>query len=200
MGVGKSCLLHQFTDHRFVSDSPHTIGVEFGTRTITVKGKQIKLQVWDTAGQERFRAVTRSYYRGAVGALLVYDITRRSSFTHLSGWLSDCRNLTNPQTVIMLIGNKIDIEDSRQVETKEAQEWATENGLLFLETSAKTGQNIEDTFIRTAELIYKGVEDGSIPTNSADGYGVVQKPAVDSSSPGKPNSQKPQNDDSECVC
>uniref|UniRef100_A0A8V1AFC5 RAB14, member RAS onco family n=1 Tax=Gallus gallus TaxID=9031 RepID=A0A8V1AFC5_CHICK len=110
MGVGKSCLLHQFTEKKFMADCPHTIGVEFGTRIIEVSGQKIKLQIWDTAGQERFRAVTRSYYRGAAGALMVYDITRRSTYNHLSSWLTDARNLTNPNTVIILIGNKADLE------------------------------------------------------------------------------------------
>uniref|UniRef100_A0A0M3IX72 Ras-related protein Rab-14 n=1 Tax=Ascaris lumbricoides TaxID=6252 RepID=A0A0M3IX72_ASCLU len=84
-----------------MADCPHTIGVEFGTRIIEVSGQKIKLQIWDTAGQERFRAVTRSYYRGAAGALMVYDITRRSTYNHLSSWLTDARNLTNPNTVII---------------------------------------------------------------------------------------------------
>jgi len=86
-----------------MADCPHTIGVEFGTRIIEVSGQKIKLQIWDTAGQERFRAVTRSYYRGAAGALMVYDITRRSTYNHLSSWLTDTRNLTNPSTVSLVI-------------------------------------------------------------------------------------------------
>eukprot|EP00960_Hanusia_phi_P031713 749446-Hanusia_phi.AAC.6 len=97
MGVGKSCLLQQFTEKRFPEDQPHTIGIEFGTRVCEVNGKVIKLQIWDTAGQERFRAVTRSYYRGAAGAIMVYDITTRSSFNHLATWLTDARNHTNPR-------------------------------------------------------------------------------------------------------
>ncbi|MCQ6473241.1 GTP-binding protein, partial [Vibrio parahaemolyticus] len=119
-GVGKSCLLLQFTDKRFQPVHDLTIGVEFGARMITIDGKQIKLQIWDTAGQERFRAVTRSYYRGAAGALMVYDITRRSTYNHLSSWLTDARNLTNPNTVIILIGNKADLEAQRDVTYEEA--------------------------------------------------------------------------------
>mmetsp|Transcript_29199 Transcript_29199/g.81680 ORF Transcript_29199/g.81680 Transcript_29199/m.81680 type:complete len:232 (-) Transcript_29199:324-1019(-) len=130
MGVGKSCLLHNFTEGKFVPDSPHTIGVEFGTRIIEVQGKKIKLQIWDTAGQERFRAVTRSYYRGAAGALLVYDISRRATFNHLTSWLTDARNLTTPNTIIMLIGNKADLDDQRDVTFEEAQAFADENGSL----------------------------------------------------------------------
>ncbi len=86
-----------------MADCPHTIGVEFGTRIVEVSGQKIKLQIWDTAGQERFRAVTRSYYRGAAGALMVYDVTRRSTYNHLSSWLTDARNLTNPNTVIFTL-------------------------------------------------------------------------------------------------
>ncbi|XP_010569061.1 PREDICTED: ras-related protein Rab-14 isoform X2 [Haliaeetus leucocephalus] len=132
MGVGKSCLLHQFTEKKFMADCPHTIGVEFGTRIIEVSGQKIKLQIWDTAGQERFRAVTRSYYRGAAGALMVYDITRRSTYNHLSSWLTDARNLTNPNTVIILIGNKADLEAQRDVTYEEAKQFAEENGVFFL--------------------------------------------------------------------
>ena len=90
-GVGKSCLMHKFTKEIFMPDYPTTIGVDFGARTIKVFGEKIKLQIWDTAGQERFRAVTRSYYRGAAGALMVYDVTRRSTYNHLSSWLTDAR-------------------------------------------------------------------------------------------------------------
>lgn len=121
-----------------LANCPHTIGVEFGTRIIEVDDKKIKLQIWDTAGQERFRAVTRSYYRGAAGALMVYDITRRSTYNHLSSWLTDTRNLTNPNTVIFLIGNKSDLEGTREVTYEEAEEFAKEHDLMFLEASAMT--------------------------------------------------------------
>jgi len=162
MGVGKSCLLHQFTENKFVPDSPHTIGVEFGTRIVDVMGKKIKLQIWDTAGQERFRAVTRSYYRGAAGALLVYDITRRITYNHLTSWLTDARNLTNPNTVIMLIGNKKDLDAQRDVTYEEAAAFAKENGLIFIESSAKTGENVEEAFLKTAKLIYQSVQEGNV--------------------------------------
>uniref|UniRef100_A0A8I5UAL6 Ras-related protein Rab-14 n=1 Tax=Pongo abelii TaxID=9601 RepID=A0A8I5UAL6_PONAB len=155
MGVGKSCLLHQFTEKKFMADCPHTIGVEFGTRIIEVSGQKIKLQIWDTAGQERFRAVTRSYYRGAAGALMVYDITRRSTYNHLSSWLTDARNLTNPNTVIILIGNKADLEAQRDVTYEEAKQFAEENGLLFLEASAKTLQ-VKENHLKDYLLGIKG--------------------------------------------
>ncbi|XP_043475215.1 ras-related protein Rab-14 isoform X2 [Leptopilina heterotoma] len=160
MGVGKSCLLHQFTEKKFMADCPHTIGVEFGTRIIEVAGQKIKLQIWDTAGQERFRAVTRSYYRGAAGALMVYDITRRSTYNHLSSWLTDTRNLTNPSTVIFMIGNKSDLEEQRDVTYEEAKQFADDNGLMFVEASAKTGHNVEEAFLETAKKIFQSIADG----------------------------------------
>uniref|UniRef100_A0A665VZH4 Ras-related protein Rab-14 n=1 Tax=Echeneis naucrates TaxID=173247 RepID=A0A665VZH4_ECHNA len=176
MGVGKSCLLHQFTEKKFMADCPHTIGVEFGTRIIEVSGQKIKLQIWDTAGQERFRAVTRSYYRGAAGALMVYDITRRSETTSLS-LTSDC--LTPPVCVqvIILIGNKADLEAQRDVTYEEAKQFAEENGLLFLEASAKTGENVEDAFLEAAKKIYQNIQDGSLDLNAAES-GVQHKPSA----------------------
>lgn len=105
--------------------------MEFGTKIIEVGGKKIKLQIWDTAGQERFRAVCRSYYRGAMCALLVYDISRRVTFQHLISWLSDARNLTSPETIIMLIGSKRDLDQQREVSYEEAAQFARDNGLFF---------------------------------------------------------------------
>merc|ERR1711874_118615 len=153
MGVGKSCLLHQFTEKKFMADCPHTIGVEFGSKIIPVGGKTVKLQIWDTAGQERFRSVTRSYYRGAAGALLVYDITSRESFNALSNWLTDARTLASPAIVILLVGNKEDLEDEREVTFLEASRFAQEHDLVFCETSAKTGENVEEAFLKCSKTI-----------------------------------------------
>ncbi len=117
-----------------------TIGVEFGARLITIDNQQIKLQIWDTAGQESFRSITRSYYRDAAGALLVYDITRRETFNHLERWLEEARQNGNPNMSIMLIGNKSDLEHRRAVSTKEGEVFASSNRLIFLETSAKSAR------------------------------------------------------------
>ncbi|KAH3763745.1 Rab GTPase [Pelomyxa schiedti] len=180
-GVGKSCLLHQFTEKKFISDCPHTIGVEFGTRIIEVNSKKVKLQIWDTAGQERFRAVCRSYYRGAAGALLCYDISRRVTFNHLTSWLTDARNLTSASTVIMLIGSKSDLEDQREVTYAEAKEFADQHGLQFTETSAKTGSNVEESFLRTAQLIFQGIQvNPETPTTTTDNPPIRGGPAPDS--------------------
>merc|ERR1712060_632901 len=131
-GIGKSCLLLQFTDKRFRAEHDMTIGVEFGHRLAELDGQKIKLQIWDTAGQEAFRSITRAYYRGAAGALLVYDITRRDTFQHLSRWLEEARQNGNQNMTIMLIGNKCDLEHKREVTPEEGAKFAQENGLLFM--------------------------------------------------------------------
>ncbi|XP_054568912.1 ras-related protein Rab-4A isoform X3 [Eptesicus fuscus] len=128
-GTGKSCLLHQFIEKKFKDDSNHTIGVEFGSKIINVGGKYVKLQIWDTAGQERFRSVTRSYYRGAAGALLVYDITSRETYNALTNWLTDARMLASQNIVIILCGNKKDLDADREVTFLEASRFAQENGV-----------------------------------------------------------------------
>merc|ERR1712118_440126 len=170
-GVGKSCLLLQFTDKRFRADHDLTIGVEFGARLVTIDSKQIKLQIWDTAGQESFRSITRSYYRGAAGALLVYDITRRETFNHLANWLEDARQHANPNMTIMLIGNKSDLTHRRAVTTEEGQQFAQEHGLVFMETSAKTAHNVEEAFINTASNIYTKIEQGVFDVSN-ESYGI----------------------------
>jgi Ras-related protein Rab-2A len=163
-GVGKSCLLLQFTDKRFQPVHDLTIGVEFGARMISVADTQVKLQIWDTAGQESFRSITRSYYRGAAGALLVYDITRRDTFQHLGRWLEEAKQHAQPSMVILLIGNKNDLEHRRAVSTDEGKAFADANGLLFMETSAKTAYNVEQAFLKTAEEIYNKIQGGEIGT------------------------------------
>eukprot|EP00002_Diphylleia_rotans_P006207 TRINITY_DN1554_c0_g1_i1.p1 TRINITY_DN1554_c0_g1~~TRINITY_DN1554_c0_g1_i1.p1 ORF type:complete len:207 (-),score=39.92 TRINITY_DN1554_c0_g1_i1:263-883(-) len=190
-GVGKSSILRQFTEKKFISDVPHTIGVEFGTRICDVNEKRIKLQIWDTAGQERFRAVTRSYYRGAIGALMVYDCTRRATFNHLSQWLTDARNLANPNTVIMLIGNKVDL-GNREVTFEEASRFAQENGLLYCETSARTGENVEEAFLRTARKIDETISTGGLQPHKIDPASNTKGSGVELGSDAK--------DDGGCAC
>jgi len=181
-GVGKSCLLLQFTDKRFQPVHDLTIGVEFGARMITIDNRQVKLQIWDTAGQESFRSITRSYYRGAAGALLVYDITRRETFNHLTRWLEEARQNANSSMVIMLIGNKSDLDHRRQVTKEEGEKFAKEHGLIFLETSAKTAANVEEAFISTAQKIYENIQNGIYDvTNEAHGIKVGMAATTSSS-------------------
>lgn len=120
----------------------------------------MKLQIWDTAGQESFRSITRSYYRGAAGALLVYDITRRETFLQLEKWLDEARQNASQNMVIMLIGNKLDLEHKRAVSKEEGMEFARKNKLIFLETSAKTAENVEKAFVETATSIYNNIKKG----------------------------------------
>lgn len=165
-GAGKSCLLHQFIENRFKTGSSHTIGVEFGSKIINVGGRCIKLQIWDTAGQERYRSVTRSYYRGAAGALIVYDVTMRDSYSHIVNWLADARTLARADISIIAVGNKCDIKDKRAVSFLEASRCAQENDILFLETSALTGEGVEEVFIKVARVILNKIEEGLIDANT----------------------------------
>merc|ERR1711988_1706786 len=148
---------------------------------VNIDQKQIKLQIWDTAGQESFRSITRSYYRGAAGALLVYDITRRETFNHLSSWLDDARQHANSNMTIMLIGNKCDLEQRRAVTFEEGQQFANEHGLVFLETSAKTAANVEEAFINTARRIYEKIHQGVFDVSN-ESYGI--KVGMAASAPG----------------
>jgi len=193
-GAGKSCLLLQFTDKRFQPVHDLTIGVEFGARLVTIDRRQIKLQIWDTAGQESFRSITRSYYRGAAGALLVYDITRRDTFQHLGRWLEEARQNGNQNMTIMLIGNKCDLEHRRQVTPEEGAKFAQENGLLFMETSAKTAFNVEEAFVKPAQHIYEMIQKGVYDvSNDANGIkvGVTQNNTPQAGSRGDKNSNSP---------
>ncbi|GAB4844630.1 Ras- protein raba3 [Ancistrocladus abbreviatus] len=152
--VGKTQILSRFAKNEFSFDSKSTIGVEFQTRTVSIKSKVIKAQIWDTAGQERYRAVTSAYYRGALGAMLVYDITKRQTFDHVSRWVDELRAHADSSIVIMLIGNKADLAEQRAVPTEDALEFAQDQGLFFFETSALNGQNVEAAFFKVIEEIY----------------------------------------------
>ena len=162
-GVGKSNLLSRFTRNEFNLDSKSTIGVEFATRSIQVDSKTIKAQIWDTAGQERYRAITSAYYRGAVGALLVYDISKHQTYENVTRWLKELRDHADANIVIMLVGNKSDLRHLRAVPTEEAKAFAStllpsllqrhlytdnlgENHLSFIETSALDASNVELAF------------------------------------------------------
>jgi len=203
---GKSCLLYRFTDNKYKSDVSHTIGVEFGAKIIEVSGKFIKLQIWDTAGQERFRSVTRSYYRGAAGCVLVYDITSRESFNHLTSWLNDARALATSELVIVLVGNKTDLQEDREVTFLEASRFAQENDLMFLETSAKSGDNVEEVFMKCAKTILNKIESGVIRPDDM-GSGIQLGPTRKRKAPPSPGGssgvggiEDTERTDSDCPC
>jgi Ras-related protein Rab-2A len=167
--VGKSCLLLQFTDKRFRSEHDVTIGVEFGSKTIDIEGQPTKIQIWDTAGQENFRSITRSYYRGAAGALIVYDISRRETFDHVARWLEEVKQHSDRKTIMALIGNKSDLV--RRVTYDEGARFAKENGLLFVETSARSDDKVDEAFCMTAREIYRNIQKG-VYDLSTDRHGI----------------------------
>lgn len=156
-GVGKSNLLTRFTRNEFNLESRSTIGVEFATRTIEIDGKRVKAQIWDTAGQERYRAITSAYYRGAVGALIVYDISKSESYESISKWLKELRDHADENIVIELVGNKSDLDHLRAVPTDEAKHFSAENQLLFTEASALNAENVDLSFEQLLKSIYNMV-------------------------------------------
>ncbi|KAL8773932.1 MAG: hypothetical protein Q9209_001362 [Squamulea sp. 1 TL-2023] len=218
-GTGKSSLTVRLCEGRFVQHHDVTIGVEFGSRVVPVgpsvtpatnherhtsrsqqhqdqdqddgpRRKRMKLSLWDTAGQETYKSITRSYFRGASGALLVFDITRRSTFDHATEWLTDLRQIAEEGIIVVLVGNKSDLagastvtsngsaygtnsetkgldkENKRAVQKEEAEEWCRKNGVLrYVETSAKSGEGVENAFLEVAERIYENVEKGRYDLN-----------------------------------
>eukprot|EP00754_Rhynchopus_humris_P018341 Rhum_TRINITY_DN14599_c4_g3::Rhum_TRINITY_DN14599_c4_g3_i1::g.102067::m.102067 len=186
-GVGKSNLMTRYTADEFNVESPSTIGVEFMTKSMKTDNRDVKVQIWDTAGQERFRAISRSIYHGAKGAMLVYDITNQQSFDNIGIWLQELRAHVQPSAVITLIGNKCDLEAKRQVSKEEGEKFAKENGLVFMETSAKTSHGVDDAFVSTARMIYDKIQKGLL-----DPAQVAGRPASKSSTTNlaKPYEQK----------
>jgi len=162
-GVGKSCLLLRFADDNFTDSYISTIGVDFRFRTVTIDSKVVKLQIWDTAGQERFRTITSAYYRGADGIIMVYDVTSAESFDHVEEWLSEVDRYANENTVKLLVGNKADLVEKREVSEETAQRFADKLNISFLETSAKTATNVEAAFLTMAKELIK-MRDGSSQT------------------------------------
>ncbi|RWR92446.1 ras-related protein Rab11A [Cinnamomum micranthum f. kanehirae] len=171
--VGKSQILARFARNDFSLDSKATIGVEFQTRTLVIQHKSVKAQIWDTAGQERYRAVTSAYYRGAVGAMLVYDITKRQTFDHIPRWLEELRGHADKNIVIILIGNKSDLESQRAVPTEDAKEFAQKEGLFFLETSALEATNVETAFMTVLTEIFNIVNKKNLVADEDQGNGNV---------------------------
>ena len=177
--VGKSSLLRQFKEGEYFPDISLTVGVDFHAKIVDVNhhgnGYPIKLQLWDTAGQDRFRAIVKAYYRNAVGGLLVFDITSHDSFSKLDSWLEDATRNADPshKPVFLLVGNKCDQERSREVSRDEAERYARDHDMEYIETSAKTGRNVEDCFFKITKRIFHLVDDGFITVK--DGWDGVKK-------------------------
>jgi len=162
-GVGKTCILYRFSDDAFNTTFISTIGIDFKIKTIELKGKRIKLQIWDTAGQERFHTITTSYYRGAMGIMLVYDITNAKSFENIAKWLRNIDEHASEDVEKMLLGNKCDMADRRVVSKERGEKIAVEHSIRFLETSAKANINIDKAFYDLAEAILDKMPSHSTP-------------------------------------
>ena len=170
-GVGKSSLFLRYTKNEFNQDMRSTIGVEFGLKFLKIENFQLKIQIWDTAGMERYRSITNAYYKGAKGVIIVYDICRKKSFDNVDNWIEDFKSKADEDAVILLIGNKSDLNEQREVSIEEAELKAQKNKYGFMETSAKDNNNVEKAFETLFEeivKIYKDKNEGNIDNN---GYG-----------------------------
>ena len=158
--VGKSNLLSHYVHGQFKSEYQSTIGVEFGAKNVVIRNTTYRIQIWDAGGIESLRNITRTYYKNTVCALVVYDISNRNSFNNVSSWIEDCR-YNSPKTIFMvLVGNKSDLNDQRKVSLEEGQQMARNNNLMFFETSAKSGENVDKIFEESAKEIDKKINEG----------------------------------------
>jgi small GTP-binding protein len=186
-GVGKTAIVSQLVNKTFKDVAIPTIGVEFKSYSLQADNETIKLQIWDTAGQERFRSVSKAYFRNAVGAVLVFDLTQKPSFDQLNVWINDLNTLCAPNAVTILVGNKSDLADDRAVTESEVQETSKRYGLDYLETSAKTGDNIAETFARLGQAVLRQVKAGKVaPLKTEGSVEPVGGDKSDGNSAGKP--------------
>eukprot|EP00397_Hematodinium_sp_SG-2012_P063826 GEMP01088947.1.p1 GENE.GEMP01088947.1~~GEMP01088947.1.p1 ORF type:complete len:206 (+),score=56.61 GEMP01088947.1:192-809(+) len=153
--VGKSSLLMRFCDDKFEQNFMITIGVDFKMKTVTREHKKLRLQIWDTAGQERFRTITPAYYRSAMGVILTYDLTDESSFHNVQFWMDNLEQHGEANAQCVLVGNKADLEDKRQVSREQAEEFAQKHGMVLFETSAKTNTEVDTAFNHIADLVFE---------------------------------------------
>ncbi|CAD8089982.1 unnamed protein product [Paramecium sonneborni] len=163
---GKTSLLYHYNNGKQIQNVKQTVGVEFSTKVIQVKQKRIKMQLWDTAGQERYRALTKGYYRGALGALIVFDVTNSESFEALKEWIKNARDFSKPSIQIIIVGNKIDLEKQRVISEESAKQFCQENDVQYVETSAATGYQVNEAFtqitIQILDLLQQGAIDGEM--------------------------------------
>lgn len=176
-GVGKTSVLFRFSDDAFNSTFISTIGIDFKIRTIELGDKKIKLQIWDTAGQERFRTITTAYYRGAMGILLVYDITNEKSFENIKTWIKNIEQHASADVEKMILGNKCDMEDKRKITTAQGEQLAKEYNVKFMETSAMNRTNVERAFTEIASDIKQKMDSRDVPAPSDPGrHGTTIQP------------------------
>ena len=153
--VGKSCLVVRFVRDEFFEFQEPTIGAAFLTQTVSLENATVKFEIWDTAGQERYRSLAPMYYRGAAAAIVVFDITKKDSYNGAKSWVKELQRRGDPNVVIALAGNKADMEAKRKVQTEEAQQYAKDSEIIYMETSAKTALNVRNLFIKIAEKLPK---------------------------------------------
>ena len=158
--MGKSCIVAKYIHGGFDEEFKTTIGIEFGSKDLTINGKVYRIQIWDTAGQETFRSITRAYYKNSVCSFIVYDVTNRQSFLNVQDWFNECKKQTPKTAMMVLVGNKIDLNNKREVSYEEGENFAKNNSMLFYETSAKNGDNIENMFYESAEIIANKINEG----------------------------------------
>ena len=156
--VGKSKILLRYTNNEYNENFVITIGAEFGAKTINIDGQEIRIQIWDTAGMENFKSITRSYYKNSICALIVYDISNKDSFKNVLNWIEDCKVFSPKNILLVLIGNKCDLEEKRQVSIEEGKKVAEENDMIFFETSAKDNINIDEVFLKSSQKILENIK------------------------------------------
>ena len=157
--VGKTCFLMQYTENTFQEIHMSTIGLDYKLKNVQLDENKIyKLQIWDTAGQDRFRSITKNYYKGAHGIILLYDVTEKKTFENVRNWIKQIKEEVNDNVCIILVGNKIDMEGKRVVSTEEGEKMAEEYDLMFFECSAKTGENVNEIFYNSADEIAKKID------------------------------------------
>ena len=156
--VGKSKILLRYTNNTYNENFVITIGAEFGAKTIIIDEQEIRIQIWDTAGMENFKSITRSYYKNSICALIVYDISNKDSFKNVLNWIEDCKVFSPKNILLVLIGNKSDLNDKRQVSIEEGKKVADESNMIFFETSAKDNVNINEVFLKSAQKILENIK------------------------------------------
>ena len=174
-GVGKTSLVRRLCLNQFSDSCDQTVGIEFMVYKLYVNDNPVQLQIWDTAGQETYRALGRAYYRDAVGVLLVFAYNSHTSFVALEDWINDAKSLCNPNAKIMLIGNKTDLTDMREISKSEVELFARNHKLEYIETSAKENINVSEAFYRTARSVLQGVMANEIKLVGVSGEDVDQK-------------------------
>ena len=194
--VGKTNIIYRFKTDEFNENILSTIGADFTTKFLKVGQREFKLQLWDTSGQERYHSIARGYYKNSTCAIVVYDITNEKSFESIKKWKDDCQNYNNQNVILILVGNKKDLEQSRKISEEKGREFAEQNGInCFFESSAKTGENIKEIFQYICKIINKRIDDNEIDfDDKSNGIQLLKK------NNDNDNDNDNQNSISSCCC